>query len=715
MGAKNKAVTVGYWYSMGLHFGIAHGPVDALQRIEVGDREAWTGNITDNTTTAIDAPELFGGEKREGGIQGALTVLMGAPAQAVDPYLADKLGAPTPAFRGILSAVFNGRVAALNPYVKPWAFKVKRILQGWSGGTAWNAAKADIDGDMNPAHILYQCLTDASWGMGYPASVIDEASFAAAADALYTEGFGLSILWNRQATINEFLQIILDHIGAILYVRQDTGRFAIKLIRDDYVKASLDQYGPSNLVSVLDYQRRGWGEGVNEIVVIYTDRATGKETAVAVQDLAAVATQGQVVSQSARYPGITSPALAQRVALRDLRNVSLPISRARITANRRAWDIIPGDVLRLTWPPYGIDDVVFRVMQVNRGTLNDGQISIDVVEDVFALPTNTYTQEQPPLWVSPNTEPADITLRRLIETPYWDLARTLSEADLDYLDPDAGYLQAVAASNAPDALGYSLAVSPDGSAYDEIASGDAVPTGTTTAALVPELTTSTTIGALQDASDVSVGGYALLGPEVVQVTAFNATSGAITLSRGILDTVPVAHPIGTRIWFADGLQAADPTEYAATETVYAKLLARTTLGQLPLAAATPSTLQMQARQSRPYPPGNFRLDGQRWPATITGDGSLQIDWAGRNRLTQTATLIAQDAGNITPEPGTTFSIEVRNLDTDTVIDSQTGLTGQTYTATMPTGTYNVGVQLWAVRDGRESWQRQSAAFLYDYP
>jgi hypothetical protein len=44
--------------------------------------------------------------------------------------------------------------------------------------------------DMNPAHIIRECLTDTNWGMGYPESDIDDVSFTAAANTLYSESNG---------------------------------------------------------------------------------------------------------------------------------------------------------------------------------------------------------------------------------------------------------------------------------------------------------------------------------------------------------------------------------------------------------------------------------------------------------------------------------------------------------------------------------------------
>ena len=38
----NKAQTVGYRYSLGLHLALCHGPIDAIREILVDRRTAWS-------------------------------------------------------------------------------------------------------------------------------------------------------------------------------------------------------------------------------------------------------------------------------------------------------------------------------------------------------------------------------------------------------------------------------------------------------------------------------------------------------------------------------------------------------------------------------------------------------------------------------------------------------------------------------------------------
>ena len=556
--------------------------------------------------------------------------------------------------------------------------------------------------DMNPAHIIYQCLTDAAWGMGYPTAAIDDVSFSAAADQLHDEGFGLSLLWNQQTEINEFVTTVVDHIGALLYVRPDTGTFALKLIRGGYDRAALAHYGPETLVAAEDYQRHAWGETVNEITVVYTDSSTGNPVPLTVQDAANVMMQGGVVAQTRNYPGIRYASLAQRVALRDLQAVSTPLARVKLTATRAAWAVFPGDVFRLSWPEYGIADVVYRVLAVNRGTLQSGAIVIDAVEDVFGLPENTYLVEQANIWEEQGSDPAAAPYRTLLEAPYWDLVRTLSAADMAYVDATSGYLETLAMRPSRDAINYSIAVDA-GSGYAERGGGDFCPTAT----VVTALTKTTTAITLDDGVDldlVAAGSYAVIDSEYVLVEAIDAGAGTATLARGVLDTVPATHAAGARIWFADGWQGVDEIEYADGETIDVKLMPRTGRGELAIAVAPADALTFDQRQYRPYPPAGVLFDGAAWPDDLDSAADVVLTWAHRDRLLQTAYIVTQDEASIGPEAGVTYSLEVAD-DTLAVLHSATGISGAT--ATVPASSLTAGLlrfRLWAVRGGLASWQ-----------
>lgn len=143
MGKSSDSQVVGFRYLFGIHMGVSRGPVDELVEIKVGDKTAWRGNVTTNSTVAIDAPDLFGGEEGEGGVQGTLQVLMGGPTQTLPSLMGRVLKTPMPGFRRRFTLFFDGMISAMNPYPKPWAVRARRARQGWDGD-CWYPEKAVV-------------------------------------------------------------------------------------------------------------------------------------------------------------------------------------------------------------------------------------------------------------------------------------------------------------------------------------------------------------------------------------------------------------------------------------------------------------------------------------------------------------------------------------------------------------------------------------------
>lgn len=871
MSGGSKKQTVGYRYRMGLHMGLCYGPVDGVLDIRVGDRAAWSGNVTASAQVSIDAPKLFGGDEKEGGVQGALDIEMGEDTQTANDYLVAKIGAGRPAYRGILGMVFRGGlITSNNPYIKPWAVRVRRILSGWRGGSAWYPEKAEIvlseqppvtfdqlwkyrveapgsgadysaagyddsawtvsqggfgsnippgapfslntfvagqvgksiwlrrrlsgargpvqlqafhddgcwiwwngapvsltsvnyyqstasipanlvTGDdvvamkvtdgvpsgsanifaalnitdtggnrkaMNPAHIVYQCLTDDEWGMGYDASILDLDSFVAAADTFHTEGLGLCLMWSRQDSIENFVKVVLDHAGAVLVEDRRTLQTKLVPIRGNYDLGTLPHFGDAqgNVLAMQRLERAAVTDSINEITVSYTDAATGKTGSITVQNLAAIQAAGRTISQSRDYPGLPTIELALRTAMRDLNAATSGLARVRLTVNREGYDLVPGNVIRFSWSEDGIAEMALRVLDVDYGSLTDGRVQLECVEDVFGLPETVYVQPQPVGWVEPNTDPELAPALAVFEAPYRELLQILGRGDAEALPDDVGYLAAVAAQPEGYSLNYQLYTRTGADPYADAGVGDWCPTGTLQAGIAP-LATSAVLAAAVLLDQIEVGTIGMLGDdetaEIVRVDGVDAGTGTLTLGRGCLDTVPKAWPAGTRFWAIDQYAAGAVTEYVSGETVDAKVLTRTGTGLLDETVAPGASLTLAQRQARPYPPGRLRITDDvtadaAYPAEAIG--ALTVSWAHRDRLLQDDQVIDAEEASIGPEAGTTYTVRFY-LD-GVLEDTQTGISGTSSTPYTLSANGTARVEVEAVRDGLTSWQAAVAEFTY---
>ncbi|MCE8531690.1 phage tail protein [Ruegeria pomeroyi] len=630
------------------------------------------------TRIRIDKPELFGGESREGGIVGDIDILMGAPDQGPNSYLAARAGTDVPGFRGLCSLVLRQVYMGLNPYLKPWAVRVTRILTAEDGAPQWYPETAQIAAvdpesdpasdpgpDMNPAHIIRECLTNRTWGLGYGAADIGP-SFAAAADQLFAEGFGLSLLWQSDASLEEFLGDILHHIDAQLYVNRRTGRWELKLIRDDYDPETVPVFDASNVVDWGELGRREAVDLVNSLTVTFSDLRTDQPGSVSITDTARVQLMGQVISTTVDYPGVRREDLAVRLAERDLRALSAPLLSGEITVNRQGADLDPGDVIRLVNPRRGLEGALLRVVEIDHGDGRDNRVRLRLVEDAFALGTTALVGGEV---ASPPTSflsvPHPLSRRLVRESPYWLLVQELGHAQADAelaADPDAGLLMAVGERPSADALDALVWVD-TGSGYASDGTTSFAPTAILEADLGDD--PEEVLLPLRDwtgLSGLTTGTLAAIGDEFVRVDGISANS--ITVGRGCLDTVPLVHPAGTPVIFWQGHAETTSGRFVAGESLPVRILPRTGLGTLPLAQAPTDLVMFSARAIRPLPPGNLRGDGGFVSPLASPEATLT--WAHRDRLSQTSAVFdSYLAGDIGPEPGVTYQVRIHWVDPDT--------------------------------------------------
>jgi len=735
MGSKKK-VTVGYRYYLALHMGFCRGPVDELVQINVGDKEAFGSNragvgqtspVTHNNNGKgfrINAGGLFGGDKREGGIDGTFIFLNGEPDQQAPPQLKGLLGGLTPAFRGVCTAYYDGLIAAMNPYPKRWAVRLRRALKGWDNSDTWYPAKALISLEsgaikaMNPAHILLECQTNRDWGRGKHRSLLDVESYKKAADQLHQEGFGLCLKWRRTDDITRFEDLVLSHIGAVHYLSRTTGLWTLRLIREDYKKDDLPLFEQGTGLLAIDEQRTGAADSAaNQFIIKWVDPKDGKTRQSRAKNLGAIQQAGGVITTTTDYPGIPTASLAARVAARDCFLSTSNLQTLKIRLDRRGSNLEPGSVFRLNAPHRGIDDVVFRVGAIDYGELGKSEITLSVVEDVFVLPDEGTGASQTPI-APPALTPKAITLRRLIEPCWFDLAVEMTAGDLSAVTDEQAALAVLAAKPSEGGRNFTLLTRSGGAPFSEAVTGDFCPHALISAdiPLAAEPVTLT-LANPQALEEILAGSAALVDDEIVQVSAVNLTNNTVTLKRGCADSVPAKHDSGAVIWFYQEAACHDDKQYLINESVQTKLLTRTLSDTLPENLAPIDSIQLKARQHKPYPPGNLKLNGHAYPQTISG--ALAITWASRNRLLQADQLHDTQTGHITSEENVTYSLRVYG-ETNALCLSVDGITttGYTWAAADEQAASNLKdannnprlnaslrIELWSVREGIASAQK----------
>ena len=918
MGGSSKKVTVGYRYYLTMHGVLSLGPVDYITEVLADGKSAWKGRITDGAIQ-INAPNLFGGDSREGGVSGQIDVMTGEPDQGVNPYLQRIIGGLVPAFRGITSVVFRDFYFGINPYLKKIAFRVSRIMTktdytpqwypmrarigggvvplkpdsnlyialdfsesmavempgsggktrfhvmlealrivfdhlieltkqgifvnirlifwahmltsrsweqateaniedlwdfaqrqtpsgiatmatrafegapGWfsrttprnnvcvcvsdgemieiqealdwyvgvmmdretppysvsegtavamrgvgiatrgslqyfdnsgrnvpvvTSGTPERLAEVILDalyqrdefletGDIDPIHIIRETLTSQEWGLGVADSgeEIDNTAFMKAADVLYDENMGMSLKWDKQGPVGEFIDIILRHIDAALYIDRFTGKYTIKLIRDDYDENNLILLNEYNVEKVADFSRPAFGELTNSVTVNYTNPADNSQASTTAQDIALVHMQGREINTTVQYPGFTNAEIATRVAQRDLTTLSTPLVKCTIYANSDASNLFIGDVFKFSWKDYDVENVVMRITSIAYGDGKTNRVRITATQDVFSLPEKLIIETPPSEWVNPVQPPVPVLERILYELPYLELVQQSGQTVVDNqisANPEIGFVGAAALRPHASAINARF-MTDDGGGFVDAGAVDFCP-GAVVDGEVGHMTTDIPIVDLVQMDGVSIGDWCQIGTELMAVVAL--TDSQLTIKRGCLDTVPIPHAIGSVVYFWDAYGQGSPTEYVESDTIDVKLLTVTGIGVLDMDDAPVDSLAIRGRAARPYPPAQVRINGQYFPTDQ--QTSLNVSWVHRNRLQQTgAILLGFEDGGVTPEDGVTYRLEVApgEFAAPVFTLSDIDATSATLPLTgLPGGAAHAYVRLFAVRDGLDSYQ-----------
>lgn len=861
---SSKKVTVSYWYKLIAHLGLCKGPVDAVLEIRGGDRTAWKGRQTTSGIISVNKPNLYGGEKSEGGIDGDFEVMMGNADQMPNPYLATEFGEAQSGYRGRATILLRGpKIGAGNPYPKPLYFKLERILKGWDNDVCWYPEKAPIlldttvipydgvwkykvelpgstadyssasyddsswaqgpggfgsiappgstltvntfipgqigkaiwirrtvnfigttvidvyhddgawlyidgeavtletvsyfhskatvsmtgnsvvalkvvDGEpsgtvaifaglaftgstsvlqgMNPAHILYDSITSRreNGGMEEPVGRINDASFRAAADRLFDEGFGLCTSWKGGESAEAFQQRILNAIGGSLTQSRKDGMYYIDLLRGDY---DVDDLPTLTDDDIIDWAAEPAlpSESINQIQVKWFDPETREERITTpVQALGAIENAGGVLPDVREYYEIPQESLAMRVCQRDLRAAATPLWRIDISCTRKPFDLRPGTYLRLLCPKRGFADTVVVIGDIDYGNFGGDEISLKTVQDVFGLPDAAYVDPQPSLGPPTGGTPPVIFQQTAMEAPYVELVAALSTADLDALSPESGFLL-LGAGQPSSGNNYYINTKALGEEYEQygvgefcgiatIVEGDALQGGD----VVPR--TSFTFINEKMLDRVEVGTWAAWGDELCSVDAIDTVAKTLTLGRGCADTVAQDHDAGSVIYFLGDWNYSDSREYVDGEQVFAKLLNINSQDAVALADAIEMSVEMDARQYRPYPPAKVRVNGSPYPDSVIG--AITLTWVHRDRLLQADQLVDTEEASIGPESGTTYT--VRWYINDVLEHTDSGIAGTSVTYS-PVASGLMRVELESVRDSVASWQMQVREFSTGSP
>jgi hypothetical protein len=302
-------------------------------------------------------------------------------------------GQNVPSYRGYLSAILynSGGKWKLGNSTRPGAYSFEAISYPAVGlaqiiGEFGPTTAQQINDEANPADVLYDLLTGVFAKLGIPIAYIDLPSFHAAATTLYDELHGYSRAIEGGVGAYEIIDEILQQIDGVLRDNPTTGKIELKLIRPDYDPSGVFQLSPSNC-DLEGYTPGTWDNVFNRCRVVFTDRSAAykDESATAFNEANARSQLGNPDELKLRMRGVNTQELADTIAEREISIRSRPLATCRVRVNRSAVRLSVGDVCSLTWPKLGISNMFFRVSKCDRGTTQDGRITLHLLQEPYQL------------------------------------------------------------------------------------------------------------------------------------------------------------------------------------------------------------------------------------------------------------------------------------------------------------------------------------------
>ncbi|MDU2064715.1 MAG: phage tail protein [Sporomusaceae bacterium] len=632
-----------------------------LKAVYIGQEKVWEGDAAREDyqngplVIRVNNENLFGGVDEGGGFIGELHVYLGGDNQMPDPWMIKQMQADT------IKQELRGLTPAYRDFVTvvvPTAYigKSAKIPEMWYEVefTPNRLGSAGIDGDANPAEAIYEMVVNENWGLSEAIDSMDQEALKAVATTFAAEKMGVTVKLETKETARTILDSLCDHLNMVRYNDPSTGKLTFKLIRDDYDPLKVLLLNEDNCEKVV-FTRIDWRETIGEVAVTYTDRSAIYEQGnINDQDAANITiNEGTKNDKSYSFLYFTSSGNALWAVQRELRQQGYPLAGFTITGNRKLSGLRTGDVARINWPAYSIENMLIRVTSVDLGDFAEGKVTIEALEDVFSLDKTDLDFNGSTDWQPELKHPTGVQDYSFIEMPY------------EIIPEKSSYVFAMAAKPDADTSLWKVWRKKDGGSFESTSS---MTKWTAAARLVYDylefspvedlvgievvdiyglewLHDDTPISGSPDLTAARKGSKVIiLGDEILAWSGIKQMANGhwkITgILRGTHDTVPRFHSAGEIMYFLESGTYANVTTGGAVvnagQTVVEEynITTATAYFEEEFSDAKIKVVETVRRPERPNAPGRFRMSdfgAQNRYFSNEAVGDMTFDWIARNK------------------------------------------------------------------------------------
>ncbi len=411
---KDQTSTVGYNYYASIAGLLCHGPLDSISSIYFNGELVWSGNITRGAEDFVDITIAGHGQMR---------LYWGTGTQTTDTYLQSS-GYDHPPYKYQAYVIFQQVFLGFNQTNAP---NVEIICARYPK-PGWMTAAVNLQDDCNPIAVIAEWMSSPVFGLN--SSKLNTAALDAAAVQLASEGIGLSPYVTRQQSARQLIVQLCEYFDGYPVDSAPDGLLSVGLARSPADVGALPAINENDLVDEPDLDPDSWRGCKTKTWIKFTNRypstlpdgsivAPYKDDALPYRDPGASQIVGDNTPQTLDRPWVTHPTVAQKIVAAAGRASALPSGSGTLVLKKKsAVNLSEGGLLRFSYTPYGLADLVLRIKSKTLHAPPARQVTLEVDEDrawfnaAFYLPAD----DTPP--APANYDPQPFAAQKIFELPY---------------------------------------------------------------------------------------------------------------------------------------------------------------------------------------------------------------------------------------------------------------------------------------------------------
>lgn len=393
-GLLGPDIPLGTEYYISFAMALSFGKV-GLKKIYLNDALAWQAGTRaffsrGDFSININKPDLFlqdNDPMPRNGFVGTANFYSGDREQGVNPWIAGQEPLNTvPAWKDLSYIVFKRPYYGNSRRVPTPSFEVERLPQNITDGDDYFIETSPNVYECNPVEIIYDVMSNRKFGVNINAEQIDEEAFKEAGRILKEEGFGLSLILENGNQFDDIRKDIEKHVSCNIFFSNLKGKWTIKLNRQDYDVNNILQLNENNITGVRNIDTREIVDLATDLKINYTDRTSDyTERTISANSQTILRARGSIKVEEDNFLACHDRDLAAKIISREIKAYITPLISLELLCNREAFGLQIGDVTLVNYPRYKINNIVFRITEVDYGTPNDNKINVKMIQDIFSF------------------------------------------------------------------------------------------------------------------------------------------------------------------------------------------------------------------------------------------------------------------------------------------------------------------------------------------